>query len=80
MKRIFSVMLVMAVMVAMLMASAIPAFAASEKGGCVGQVVSSDNALGKQGGIPGAGGFRISNRASGAGGLGDLASGEACRP
>ncbi len=40
MKRIFSVLAVMAIMAAMLMASAIPAFAASDNANCIGQRIS----------------------------------------
>ena len=40
MKRVFTVLAVTALMVAMLMASAIPAFAASVNANCIGQRIS----------------------------------------
>ncbi|CAA9266992.1 MAG: hypothetical protein AVDCRST_MAG93-2454 [uncultured Chloroflexia bacterium] len=43
MKRIVSVLAVMGLMAAMMVASAMPAFAASEKGNCVGILASQVN-------------------------------------
>ena len=51
-KRIFSLLAVTALMVAMLLASALPAFAASDNASCVGQDSSELNQL-----RPGLGGF-----------------------
>jgi hypothetical protein len=58
MKRIFSLLAVTALMVAMLLASALPAFAASDNASCVGQTASGANAF-----RPGLGGAAISNLA-----------------
>jgi hypothetical protein len=54
MRRIFSVLAVTALMVAMLVASAMPAFAASDNASCVGQSASFLNSL-----RPGLGGAAI---------------------
>ena len=54
MRRIFSVLVVTALMVAMLVASAMPAFAASDNASCVGQPASFLNSL-----RPGLGGAAI---------------------
>lgn len=54
MQRIYSVLAVTALMVAMMVASAMPAFAASGNASCVGQSASSLNSL-----RPGLGGAAI---------------------
>ena len=54
MRRIFSVLAVTALMVAMMVACAMPAFAASDNASCVGQAASSLNSL-----RPGLGGAAI---------------------
>ncbi len=54
MQRIISVLAVTALMVAMMVASAMPAFAASDNASCVGQSASSLNSL-----RPGLGGAAI---------------------
>jgi hypothetical protein len=43
MKHIFSLLAITALMVAMLLASALPAFAASDNASCVGQTASEQN-------------------------------------
>ncbi len=58
MQRIFSVLAVTALMVAMMVASAIPAFAASDNASCVGQSASFLNSQ-----SPGEGGDAISDLA-----------------
>ena len=58
MQRIFSVLAVTALMVAMMVASAMPAFAASDNASCVGQSASSLNSF-----RPGLGGAAISQLA-----------------
>ena len=73
MRRILLVIAVAALMAAM----AAPAFAASETGNCVGERSSLNNQLGKDAGLPGAGGLGISN-AGAAGILGDIASSNEC--
>ena len=54
MRRVFSVLAVTALMVAMMAACAMPAFAASDNASCVGQAASSLNSL-----RPGLGGAAI---------------------
>jgi hypothetical protein len=54
MQRIFSVLAVTALMVAMMVASAMPAFAASDNASCVGQPAAGLNSL-----RPGLGGAAI---------------------
>jgi hypothetical protein len=58
MQRIFSVLAVTALMVAMMVACAMPAFAASDNASCVGQAASDLNSL-----RPGLGGAAISQLA-----------------
>ena len=58
MKRIFSLLAVTALMVAMLLASALPAFAASDNASCVGKTASTQNQV-----RPGLGGAVISGLA-----------------
>jgi hypothetical protein len=58
MRRIYSVLAVTALMVAMMVASAMPAFAASDNASCVGQSAASLNSL-----RPGLGGAAISQLA-----------------
>ena len=59
MRRIFSVIAVAALMAAMLAASAMPAFAESVKGNCIGAITSAYNQLGKNTEAPGFGGNYI---------------------
>ena len=54
MRRVFSVLAVTALMVAMMVACAMPAFAASDNASCVGQAASSLNSF-----RPGLGGAAI---------------------
>ena len=62
MRRIFSVLAVTALMVAMMVASAMPAFAASRNTSCVGQSASELNSERERFG-PGLGGAAISRLA-----------------
>ena len=80
MKRIITVLAVAALMAVMMVATAVPAFAASEKGNCVGGPASNSNAFGKVTGDPGLGGAFVSNAANEFGGLGGIASADFCRP
>ena len=77
MKRIVSVIVVVALMVAMIVAMAAPAFAASETGNCIGELASDLNQTGKGRGAPGLGG-RLNGFAAQSGIIGEAASTNSC--